>query len=69
MKNSSSSSSGWLVQTIFVTFSEEFEHKLLIAGIKNVVNIKSKQMSAVVSEYEKVKHILHILKRMTAITI
>ena len=48
-------SSTWLEQTMFVTFSDSIEHKLLNAKIENVVSIKSKQINSVANEYEKVE--------------
>ena len=53
MKKSSTFSSTWLEQTMFITFSDEIGLKLLNAEVENVVSIKSKH--SVANEYEKVK--------------
>ena len=55
MRKSNTSSSAWLQQTMFITFSDSIEHKLLNAKIENVVSIKSKQINSVANEYEKVE--------------
>ena len=55
MGKSNTSSSAWLQQTMFITFSDSIEHKLLNAKIENVVSIKSKQINSVANEYEKVE--------------
>ena len=55
MGKSNTFSSTWLEQTMFVTFSDGIEHKLLNAKVENVVSIKSKQINSVANEYEKVE--------------
>ena len=53
MRKSNTFSSAWLKQTMFITFSDKIGHKLLNAGVENVVSIKSEHLVA--NEYEKVK--------------
>ena len=55
MRKSNTSSSAWLQQTMFITFSDGIEHKLLNAEVENVVSIKSKKINSVANEYEKVE--------------
>ena len=54
MNKSDTSASAWLSQTIFVTYSDDFELQLLNAKVQNVVSIKSQQMISMVNEYKKV---------------
>ena len=54
MGKSNTFSSTWLEQTMFVTFSDGIERKLLNAKVENVVSIKTEKINSVANEYEKV---------------
>ena len=55
MRKSNTSSSAWLQQTMFITFSDSIEHKLLNAKVENVVSIKTEKINSMANEYEKVE--------------